>query len=69
MTHEADELLKKALRLSPAERADLAGSLLESLEEAEEGVEEAWNEEIARRVEELDSGKARTIHGKKFDAR
>jgi len=62
MTEEADELLKKALTLSPEDRATLAGSLLESLEEAEEeGVEEAWNEEIARRVEELDSGKVKTI--------
>jgi len=62
MNEEADELLKKALTLSPEDRATLAGSLLESLEEAEEeGVEEAWNEEIARRVEELDSGKVKTI--------
>ena len=61
MTEEADELLKKALTLSPEDRATLAGSLLESLEEAEEGVEEAWNEEIARRVEEFEAGKAKTI--------
>jgi putative addiction module component (TIGR02574 family) len=39
----------------------LAGSLIESLDEAEEGVTEAWNEEIARRIEELDSGKVKTI--------
>jgi putative addiction module component (TIGR02574 family) len=61
MTEEADELLKKALTLSPEDRATLAGSLLESLEEAEEGVEEAWNEEITRRVEEFEAGKAKTV--------
>ena len=61
MTHEADELLKKALELSPGERAELAGSLIESLDEADEGVTEAWNEEIARRIEELDTGKVKTI--------
>jgi hypothetical protein len=37
MTHEADELLKKALTLPPAERAELAGSLIESLDEVDEG--------------------------------
>lgn len=61
MTHEADELLKKALELSPGERAELAGSLIESLDKADEGVTEAWNEEIARRIEELDTGKVKTI--------
>ncbi len=61
MTKEADELLKRALTLSAGERAELAGSLIESLEEADEGVTEAWNEEIARRIEELDSGKVKTI--------
>ena len=31
MTQDATELLKRALALSPEERAELAGSLLESL--------------------------------------
>lgn len=42
------------------------GSLLESLEERHEdedpaAVEAAWNDEIARRIAELDSGKAKTV--------
>ena len=62
MTHEADELLKKALTLPPNERATLAGSLIDSLEDAAEAsAQNAWNDEIARRIEELDSGKAKTI--------
>ena len=28
-------------------------------------VEAAWNEEIARRIEDLDSGKAQTVPGKR----
>ena len=63
MTHDATEVLKHALALSAEERAELAGSLLESLDGAPddpEAVEAAWNEEIARRTD-LDSGKARTI--------
>lgn len=62
VTQEADELLKKALTLPATERATLAGSLIESLEEVDEGsVQDAWDDEIARRIEELDSGKAKTI--------
>jgi putative addiction module component (TIGR02574 family) len=64
MTHDATELLKRALALSAEERAELAGSLLESLDGAHddpEAVEAAWNEEIARRIADLDSGKAKTI--------
>ena len=64
MTHEASELLKKALALSTEERAQLVESLLESLEERYKdpaAVEATWNDEIARRIAELDSGKAKTI--------
>ena len=62
MTQEADELLKKALTLPAEDRAAMAGSLLESLEEpVDPSAEEAWNEEIARRIADLDSGKAKTV--------
>jgi putative addiction module component (TIGR02574 family) len=62
VTQEADDLLKKALMLSAQDRATLAGSLIESLDEAEElSVQSEWNDEIARRIEDLDSGKAKTI--------
>jgi hypothetical protein len=43
VTQEADDLLKKALTLPPNERATLAGSLIDSLEEEDEGtVQDAW---------------------------
>jgi putative addiction module component (TIGR02574 family) len=62
MTPEVSELLKKALALPPEARAALAGSLLESLEDTlDASVEEAWSQEIARRIEELDSGKVKPI--------
>ena len=64
MTQEATELLKKALTLSVEERVELANSLFESLAAAEEdpaAVEAAWNDEIARRIADLDSGKAKTV--------
>jgi Putative addiction module component len=47
---EISELLKKALALSPAARAILAGSLLDSLDETvDEGAEAEWQKEIGRR--------------------
>ena len=62
MTQQALDLLQKALSLSEEERADLACSLMESLDErVDQGVESAWNEEISRRIADLDSGKAKTI--------
>ena len=62
MTQEADDLLKKALTLPAQDRATLAGSLIDSLDEAEEiSAQNDWNDEITRRIEELDSGKAKII--------
>jgi putative addiction module component (TIGR02574 family) len=62
MTRRASELLQKALSLSEEERAELAGSLIESLDTTvDKAAEAAWNREIARRIEDLDSGKAKTI--------
>ncbi len=62
MTQQASELLQKALSLSEEERAELAGSLIESLDATvDQAAEAAWDEEIARRIKDLDSGKAKTI--------
>lgn len=62
MSREATDLLKKALALPVSERADLAGSLIESLDDAEdESVAAAWEQEVARRMEEVDSGKVKPV--------
>ena len=57
MRPTVDEVLKQALTLDQKGRASVAGALIESLhEEADPDAEEAWDAEIRRRVEELDSG-------------
>jgi putative addiction module component (TIGR02574 family) len=57
MTPDLGKLLEEALKLSPEARAALAASLLESLDkEVDEGAEAAWAAEIAKRIQELDSG-------------
>lgn len=50
MARGARDLLSEALELPPNERAKMAAELLESLDEAEAGVEEAWAREIESRV-------------------
>ena len=62
MKNQISKILESALKLPPEARAAIAGSLIESLDEkVDEDVEAAWADEIARRVQDLDSGKAKTI--------
>lgn len=53
------------MALSAQERGLLIDRLIESLDEApaEEGVEEAWAEEIKRRVDDIRSGRLQMISG------
>ena len=62
MTSTVQDLYAKAAELSPQDRAELAALLLESLESAlEEGTEEAWAEEIERRMADYREGRVQTI--------
>ena len=61
MSPEVSDLLKRALALPVDERAALANTLLDSLDVPSQSVEQAWDEEVARRMEELKSGKAVTV--------
>lgn len=59
---EVSELLKKALALPDHERAELAGNLIDSLDTTvDEDAEAAWQEEIARRLNEVETGKVKTV--------
>jgi putative addiction module component (TIGR02574 family) len=62
MNRDVNEILKEALALPAEARAALADSLWDSLnQETDPGAEEAWREEIRRRVAELDSGAVRAV--------
>jgi len=62
MPRDAAEVLKDALELPPEARAALIGPLVESLDtEVDEDAEEAWREELRRRLEEIDSGAAKLV--------
>ena len=71
MTPQVSELLEKALALSTQERGVLIDHLIESLDEGppEEGVEEAWAEEIKHRVDDIRSGKVKMIPGEEVRRR
>jgi len=62
MDHDTDDLLERALKLPAEARAALAGSLIDSLDETvDEGAEEAWAAEIARRLGDLRAGRVKLI--------
>jgi putative addiction module component (TIGR02574 family) len=67
MRTEPAELLKDALALPAEARAALIDSLLESLDadvddvEIDSNVQEAWRDEIQRRLERIDTGAVRMI--------
>jgi putative addiction module component (TIGR02574 family) len=60
MTERSIALLQQALSPTEEERADLAGSLLNSLDNAQDA-EASWQTEIAQRASRLDSGEAKTV--------
>jgi putative addiction module component (TIGR02574 family) len=56
------KVLKEALNLPPEARAALAGHLLDSLDDSvDEDAELAWSKEIARRIDDLDRGRVKTV--------
>ena len=61
-TTEVSKLLERALSLSVEEQEALAESLISNLGgKVDEGVSAAWEEEVAKRIAELDSGNAKTV--------
>jgi putative addiction module component (TIGR02574 family) len=61
MSPEVSDLLKRALSLPVDECAALANTLLDSLDQADDSVEEAWDKEVARRMKDLEVGLAVTV--------
>ena len=65
-----DRVRAEALRLPEAERAELAQSLVGSLDgPADKGAESAWDAEIQKRLDEIDSGTAKLVDREEFRRR
>jgi putative addiction module component (TIGR02574 family) len=67
MRSTVEDVESAAMQLPRAERARLAERLIASLDEDTE-IEQAWAEEIRRRVEELRSGAVQPIPGEQVFA-
>lgn len=62
MDTQADHILRTALSLDPNDRAEIATSLIQSLDpQQDEDVEVAWADEIKRRIESIDKGQVQLI--------
>jgi putative addiction module component (TIGR02574 family) len=71
MTAEPLQRLRsEVLALSEAERAELAHDLIQSLDSPRDnGVEDAWEREISRRIGEIDAGQAKLVERTEFRER
>ena len=62
MTDPASQLLAALQALDLRDRAEIAATLIQSLDEDEAGnFDEAWDQELAKRKEEILSGKVKGI--------
>lgn len=62
MSSNSKAVLEAALSLSPEDRAELAERLMLSLDEQHQAeVERAWEEEIGRRLDQIDRGEVTLI--------
>ncbi len=62
MEDPVSELVRRARALSPEDRERLVDQLLESLDEMDAAsLDPSWEAEIARRIEDLDSGRVQPV--------
>lgn len=67
---ELENLRNAAMTLSEPERAALAKDLVASLDgPSDEGVAEAWDREIRRRIQQIDSGEVELLDAKEVLSR
>jgi putative addiction module component (TIGR02574 family) len=59
MSKTAEKLKSELSQLSPRDRAELAHFLLHSLEETDPEGKATWDAELANRLKEIKSGKAK----------
>ncbi len=62
MTEKSQAVLQEAFKLSADERAEVAELLIASLDEAPDtDVEQAWQEEIQKRLQQIERDEVKTI--------
>ena len=63
MSDIVTELAERARSLPAEQRARLAEQILSTLDPQDDSVEQAWDQEIRKRIEEIESGLETTIPG------
>ncbi len=62
MNMQSQQLLRTALALPESDRAEIAATLIHSLDtETDEDVDAAWAAEIQRRIESVDNGEVKLV--------
>ncbi len=65
MSSRGTQVLKEALSLSPAERAEIAERLLSRLDPpSQEGIDALWGKEAEERLDAFDRGEIKAISAK-----
>lgn len=68
MTTEIQDIIERAEMLPIDMKLELVDRLLESISPSQKEIDELWKIEIERRVEEVRSGKVKTIPGEQVFA-
>ena len=63
-----DQIVEETRQWPPEKVGELVGRLTEDLHGSDPETEEAWQNEIARRIEEIQSGKVKGIPGEEVSA-
>ena len=62
MIQSPQQLFSQAMELPSLERGQLAAMLIDSLEtEVDDDAEQAWSDEIQRRIDDIDTGRVQLI--------
>jgi putative addiction module component (TIGR02574 family) len=70
MSHTIEEIFAEAVELQENDRAALAGMLLHSLEPSPDArMDDAWVEEIKRRIKALEAGEVKSVPWEEARAR
>jgi putative addiction module component (TIGR02574 family) len=56
-----DNILEKALNLSPSEKAELIDKLIYSLDKPDREVDELWKQEAEKRIDAYEKGKLKKV--------
>jgi putative addiction module component (TIGR02574 family) len=69
MTTETMEIIERVESLPIDMKLEIIDRLLESISPPQKEIDDAWSAEVERRIDEVESGKVKTIPGEEVFAR